>query len=270
MKNNPVIVRPFARLPVRARQRGVALFVVLMIVILSMLLALWASRTSLFSEMVVGNDADYQRAFEAAQALEQDAKLDILGQNPDGNLCVGNNDVCRQTTAARIPGEAKDVAPLIIQLADTRPTQCVAALCARRAGRQDFWNNDGTITPAANNNIGEATLEDMQAVGARYGQYTGAGTGNATAPINPILANRNAGEGGWYWIEVLPYNDASVTGIGDSSAGTAQSLPLYLVPSVVYRITSIAFGRRPGTKVVLQTTFVKKKNKGDEDRPRSL
>ena len=48
------------------RQRGIALFVVLVFVMLSMLLALWASRTSLFNEMVVGNDADYQRAFEAA------------------------------------------------------------------------------------------------------------------------------------------------------------------------------------------------------------
>ena len=41
------------------RQRGVALFVVLVFVLLSMLLALWATRTSLFNEMVVGNDADY-------------------------------------------------------------------------------------------------------------------------------------------------------------------------------------------------------------------
>ena len=42
----------------RPRQQGVALFVVIVFVMLSMLLALWASRTSLFNEMVVGNDAD--------------------------------------------------------------------------------------------------------------------------------------------------------------------------------------------------------------------
>lgn len=45
-----------------------ALFVVIVFVMLSMLLALWASRTALFNEMVVGNDSDYQRAFETAQA----------------------------------------------------------------------------------------------------------------------------------------------------------------------------------------------------------
>ena len=61
-------------------QHGVALFVVIVIVMLSMLLALWASRTSWFGEMLVGNDADYQRAFEAAQAMIQDAELDIRGE----------------------------------------------------------------------------------------------------------------------------------------------------------------------------------------------
>lgn len=50
-------------------QRGVALFVAIIFVLMSMLLALWSSRTSLFNEMVVGNDADYQRAFEAAQII---------------------------------------------------------------------------------------------------------------------------------------------------------------------------------------------------------
>jgi Tfp pilus assembly protein PilX len=38
-------------------------------------------RTSLFNELIVGNDADYQRAFEAAQAILQDAELDIRGEN---------------------------------------------------------------------------------------------------------------------------------------------------------------------------------------------
>ena len=53
----------------RSQQRGVALFVVIVFVLLSMLLALWAARSSLLNEMVVGNDVDYKRAYEAAQAL---------------------------------------------------------------------------------------------------------------------------------------------------------------------------------------------------------
>ena len=51
-------------------------------VMLSMLLALWGSRTALFNELIVGNDADYQRTFEAAQALIQDAEFDIQGLRP--------------------------------------------------------------------------------------------------------------------------------------------------------------------------------------------
>lgn len=76
----------------QTRQRGAALFVVIVFVMLSMLLALWASRTSLFNEMLVGNDADYQRAFEAAQALLQDAELDIRGENADGSFCTDTDD----------------------------------------------------------------------------------------------------------------------------------------------------------------------------------
>ena len=78
------------------RQSGVALFVVIVFVMLSMLLALWASRTSMFNEMVVGNDADYQRAFEAAQALIQDAELDIRGEKADGSDCrIPTRTACR-------------------------------------------------------------------------------------------------------------------------------------------------------------------------------
>ena len=65
-----------------------ALFVVIVFVLLTMLAALWASRTALFGEMIVGNDADYQRAFEAAQALLQDAELDIRSAEPDGKTQI--------------------------------------------------------------------------------------------------------------------------------------------------------------------------------------
>jgi len=261
VKNNLVIARPSARAFARrpARQRGVALFIVLVLVMLSMLLAVWASRSSLFSEMVVGNDADYQRAFEAAQALEQDAKLDILGQRADGRDC--SSTACRETTAnAKIPQQPPDVISLIIHLADTNTdTQCDAALCVRRAGRQDFWNNNGSF--ATDPTVGEASLPDMQAVGARYGQYTGAGIGSTASPINPILTDRTDGQGGWYWIEVLPYDPSSQTkGLcTDCDGSSAESLGLVLMPNVVYRITSIAYGRKAGTRVVLQSTFVKRR-----------
>ena len=80
------------------KQRGISLYVVIVLVLLSTLLALWASRTALFNEMIVGNDADYQRAFEAAQAMIQDAELDIQRSAADGSACVPDGakpDQCR-------------------------------------------------------------------------------------------------------------------------------------------------------------------------------
>ena len=69
----------------KKHQRGISLYIVIIIVLLSMLLALWGSRTAIFNEMIVGIDADYQRAYAAAEALLQDADLDIQQKTADGN-----------------------------------------------------------------------------------------------------------------------------------------------------------------------------------------
>ena len=244
----------------RQRQRGVALFVVIVLVMLSMLLALWASRTSLFNELLVGNDADYQRAFDAAQALLQDAELDIRGENADGSGCSGSGDVCRTSTIDKIPLEATGpdgVAALLNTLKSQTPTQCRNGLCAKRTGKQDFWNNtDASKGP---------TLAQMKATGARYGQFTGAAIGDTDAPANPILAYRSDPKkpeemrGGWYWIEVLNYTNAEGEGlIVDAPAG---ALRLRLSPNVVYRITALAYGQRSTTMVVLQQTYAQQTTK---------
>ena len=239
----------------RQRQRGVALFVVIVVVMLSMLLALWASRTSLFNEMLVGNDADYQRAFEAAQALLQDAELDIRGEKADGSPCSGSGDVCRTSTIDKIPLEKQEVDSLLIALG-SQTSKCRNGLCAKRTDKQDFWNNtDASKGP---------TLAQMQDAGARYGQFTGAAIGDTDTPANPILADREPTDpakpverGGWYWIEVLNYTNAEGEGlIVDAPAG---ALGLRLSPNVVYRITALAYGQRSTTMVVLQQTYARKK-----------
>lgn len=239
-------------LPRHLQQRGVALFAVIVFVMLSMLLALWASRTSLFNELVVGNDADYQRAYEAAQALLQDAELDIRNQKADGSECAGGGDICRTGIDEKIPLEAKDVGPLLAAL-ELQTARCSKGLCAKRIGKQDFWNNaDAAQGP---------TLAQMATlgVGARYGQFTGAGQGSSSSPINPLLqwsGTTPAGQGGWYWIEVLPY-DESAKNAGIVVGGPANLLPLNVKPSVVYRITAMAYGRKPNTLVVLQQTYAR-------------
>jgi len=228
--------------PPRQTQRGITLFVVVIFVLLSMLLVLWASRTALFNEMVVGNDVDYQRAFEAAQALVQDAELDIRGQKADGSVCSGSGDTCRASTTEKIPLETTDVIQLLAQLDQISPTQCGNALCTRRTGKQDFWNDASTLT-------------QMKAVGAHYGRYTGAVTGSDSQSANPILAASGNDQRGWYWIEVLPYVESQGSGL--IVGGATNLLQLNLNPNVVYRITALAYGRKPNTLVVLQETYAR-------------
>lgn len=241
------------------RQPGVALPVVMVLVLLSMLLALWASRSALLNEMVVGNDADYQRAFEAAQALLQDAELDIRGEHAQGGACTPRSaqgaepiglSICRRSASiARFPQAASDIGPLLAELGQAR-ARCRDGLCARRIGAQDFWNNTSSARGV--------TLEQMSAVGvgARYGEFTGAISSHMA---HPILASREAGKGGWYWIEVLPH-DPHAGNAGLVADGSAH-LALHMVPQVVYRITALAHGLKPGTRVVLQQTYARQRLK---------
>lgn len=236
-------------LPFKSKQKGIALFVVIIIVLLSTLLSLWASRSSLFNEMIVGNDADYQRAFEAAQALIQDAEFDIKGMKPDGNLCVplgGSPSVCRIPDASNpvwFPNEDKETTELFHNLG-AATTGCINGICLKRTGNQDFWADNATLT-------------SMLPSGARYGQYTGAPKGNLS---NPILNDSTAGRGGWYWVEAMRY-DPSAGNTGIITSGSNSNMPLNIVPKVVYRITAIARGLKPSTQVVLQSTFVRQKKK---------
>ena len=246
----------------RANQRGVALFVVIVFVLLTMLAALWASRTALFGEMIVGNDADYQRAFEAAQALLQDAELDIREEHADGTPwrqsdaartlnapCEANSDICRtKADLPRPPETAEDLGDLLAHL-KTQSTGCQHGLCLKRTGKQDFWNDATTLAAMTTANVG-----------ARYGQYTGASKGDSSNPANPILQETGAGKGGWYWIEVLPYDQSSKTSgviVGGSGSTNLDLLPLNLKPHVVYRITALAQGLKPNSRVVLQQTYAR-------------
>lgn len=267
------ITMPFNPIRSQMRQKGVALFVVIVFVMLSMLLALWGSRTSMFNEMLVGNDADYQRAFMAAEALIQDAELDIRNEGPNGLPCTGIN--CRNNiaAAAKIPLDKSELLRTLAEL-DTQTTKCFTGLCTKRPGRQDFWNYTSALTPAPSNiQPGEVKLSDMMNpnVGARYGQYTGATLGDVDNPANAILADRSANDrGGWYWIEILPYesdSDKKRLVVNDKGASSSNFLPLNVTPPAVYRITAIAFGRKraadgtPVTRAIIQQVYARQNRK---------
>ena len=234
----------FARRWRRTRQRGAALMIVVVLALVSALMVLWGFRASVLNEALVGNDADYLRAFEAAQALIQDAELDIRGQRPDGRDCVAaatDGDICRRATDIWFIDEQQHMGTLIHQLSAHTPA-CRQGICLKRIGIQDFWNDEDTLNAMT-----------ASGVGARYGQYTGAGTGSAS---NPILAQRGAREGGWYWVEIMAYESEGVGG-GVVGGDGPRKLALHLSPSLVYRITALARGRKAGTQVVLQSTYAR-------------
>ncbi|QTD44764.1 pilus assembly PilX family protein [Ottowia testudinis] len=245
--------------PTRRRQHGISLFVVLILVMLAMLLALWASRSALFNQMIVGNDADYQRAFAAAQAMLQDAELDVLRKNPDGSVCTKDASkpkVCRSPGAGVLypPVGAEDVGPLVATLSAVADTQCKDGLCSKRVAAQDFWADSALM----------AKLQ-KSSVGARYGEYTGAKISTSTSELgaegNAILNQTGDGNvGAWYWTEVLPYTGTATSG-GLIVGNDKNLLPLNVNPLVVYRVTAVAYGRKNGTRVVLQQTFAPQKLK---------
>jgi type IV pilus assembly protein PilX len=68
-----------------------------------------------------------------------------------------------------------------------------------------------------------------------------------------------ADRGGWYWIEVMPY-DPNAGNSGLITNGSTN-LALNLKPSIAYRITAVARGLKASTQVVLQSTFVRQKVK---------
>jgi type IV pilus assembly protein PilX len=250
------------RIARRDRQRGISLFVVMVVVLLATLAAAWGARSALFSEMAVGADADYQRTFEAAQMMLQDAELDILGLRADGSACVpdaASPKICRSGPGIpKFPSETKEAEDLINELINAGG--CKEGLCAKFSDAQDIWNPRN------------ANLPTRLANAARYGDYTGASIG---AKENDVLAAVDSGSssdnwgtrllqkwsgasksGAWYWIEVLPYEESGGMTSLIEGTGSSSAVALNLKPNVVYRITVLARGIKQG-QVVLQEVYAR-------------
>ncbi len=216
------------------------MFIVLVMVMLSSLLVIWASRTALFSEMITGNDSDYQRAFEAAQAMVRDAEFDIMGTLSDGRTECRRGAAyvgCRDLSGGIFfPADEADFQNLSDSLRKA-PLLCVRGICLANDGK--FLNSQGD-------------LEAMKKVAATYGAHTGA---KATAASNPLLMTGAGQEArAWYWVEVLPYDVGAAT-----AAGPAQRYAPDAGSPYVFRITAIAKGLKPNSLAVVQTVFVRKR-----------
>lgn len=235
----------------RQRQQGLALYVILILVLLAVILALWASRTAIFSEMIAGNDADYQRAFEAAQAMVQDAKDDIYI-----NLYAKDKASTRNTTdAVQYPAVQTNFIEWASGLS-AEATACKSGVCLRRTGAENFWDD-------------ETDLAAMLAVGARYGQYSGNAPG---AHTNPILSFSAANKGAWYWVEPIPFKGAE---LGNTTGLLQSSATVPIEADMLFRITALALGikgassndtdidKRSPTAAVIQTIVALPVSKGE-------
>ena len=227
----------------RQRQRGIALFVVFVVVLLTTLLVLGASRIAWVNETATGIDSDHQRTLEAAQAMLRDAEFDIRGLQPDGSPCEGPGcrawgDLDAAGGRAFYPTDAGELWDLKAALGARSPS-CAAGICVPDRVMAQFWTD-------------EAALAEMKKVAAAPGAYTG---GESASGGHPLLTS-GAAQRAWYWVELLPYDIAAAT-----RGGSAEALAPDSETPFVYRITAIAQGRRAATQTVIQTTLVWKKHR---------
>jgi type IV pilus assembly protein PilX len=233
--------------PWTRQERGAVAYVVLVMMLLAVLAALGTARTQWLSERSVGIEADMQRAQAAAEALMNDARLDVQGFRADGTPCSTAADQvgCRNSTAGRpfFPLDLQD-RETVKALLDASGQPCVDGICMPDS--PDAW------TPAfLKAQLGVLT---RSGVGATYGQFTGA---SAQAAGNPLL--NPATPRAWYWVEVFGYARS-----GELSR-PAGSVPVpSLVSPLVFRITVHVQGLRPGTRVWLRSVLV------FEDPPQTL
>ena len=202
-----------------ANQHGVAMIAVLVLTLLASVVTLGGLRLLISDQRITANNADHQRTMAAAQALLNDAERDIA--------CTE----CRTAADGRYPLSAIELTQLQHGM-NSHTLPCVHGLCApgsAKALTDAFWS---ALTPQS----------PAWSSGASYGQFTGARDSTGLS----LAAQANHAR---YWVEV--FTDASwapPAGSGDSATD--------LIP-MRYRVTAIALGHQPATRVVLQTLLVR-------------
>lgn len=210
-----------------ARQRAFSLFIVLVVLLLSALLALGAAWAARLLESTAGNQREYQRAFDAAEAALLDAERDIRALAFDAG--TQSYVRCAALASARCRG-GPDVR-LFPDKADGGLTGyaagCRQGICyfgedafAAAAGSKafEFWNDAGNANS-----------------GASYGQFTGAPDAGSPAM-----------QGASYWVEVIDRGEKGplyrITAIGtggrsaSASGGTRVVLQMALDPDAARKL----------------------------------
>jgi len=123
--------------PIARSQAGFSLPVVMVTALLATLLVLTASRTALLDEAATGNESDYQRALEGAQALLREAESEI--QREDSSL-----PAAASTDRHAYPRSRAELIALQARLGTSTPS-CAAGLCIPDRIPPRFWGDRAAL-----------------------------------------------------------------------------------------------------------------------------
>lgn len=235
--------------PLKRQQRGIALMVVMVILLLGTVLVLTTTRTTWLNETVVGNQSDYRRAYAAAEALMRDAENDVRGTLPGGGQINPNNPAFFLGSGRRV-GEPffpfspeEDLDNVIAAIGVGGAVPCRRGICVppnEQALGNAWWDNPATFAAMTAGAPGTA-----DAIAATYGEFTGA---DPVAARNPLLTNAG-NRGAWYWVEVLQYVKSG------NVAPAGLPVPDVTKQPFFFRITVVVQGQKPGSRVVLRSLF---------------
>jgi Tfp pilus assembly protein PilX len=246
----------------RSAQSGISLLVVMVMLLVSSIAVLGATRFGWLGEAVTSNESDYQRTRAAADALMRDAMTDVMGYLPNGALCNAAEPAggCRSQAIPNNPfipmtwAELDDAGAVIAAL----PGYDANFPCVPRGVGVPGGLCIPTINPLggagapANWWDNPALLAAMLPLGTTYGSATG----NVADPNDPILSAPAAAPRGYYWLEAFKYQPTLTAPAGvDVPALQAKA------GTPVYRITVLAQGLRPASRVVLQSLVVHPMNR---------
>ena len=244
----------------RKTQRGVSLFVVLVILLLALILVLGGLTVGSLNESIVGNQSDAQRAYSSAQALLAAAQRDIRlngrhcnaaligGQGANANFqnaaCIQRfprdmDEYMELVNSGKIaksgcadPGTAADLLGVCIALGPTDGKFAGDAIANPAGASAQQWDNGA--------GYGNKFIAALDAGGAgEYGGNAQLGSVNVSQAIR-----------GRYWVEVFPYNVTSVAVAGMGRAPVPDNAYPF-----IFRITAMSTGIKGGTVSVLRSYY---------------
>jgi type IV pilus assembly protein PilX len=251
------------------RQRGVSLFIVLIILLLSLIVVLGGLAVANLNESIVGNQSDAQRAYGAAEGLLDAAQRDIRlngrfcnaagigqdGENPtfiagqafkctlrypsDGDWSDDYAAIVGSVGGQNNCGTGKYIGICISGNPTNKNFQTL--VIATDDGTQTWLNGADYTNPYLN-------ILDSDTNGIDYSSAAAAGSG-ATA-VGLAMGTGQASRGK-YWVEIFPYN------INTTALSGVQNVP---IPDgtypFIFRITAMARGLKSGTVSVLRAYYV--------------